>query len=112
MIEQTKITNIMEIRHLFPLTLSLITLTCLTGGAFGYETTAPVDSSEAGPRLAGQIVHSITNDSRMVAGNGDISLMWFGSPANGELAFGKADFWGVVRGNITTAAICTCRATN
>ncbi|MEI6644959.1 MAG: LamG-like jellyroll fold domain-containing protein [bacterium] len=87
----------------FPLTLSLVMLTCLTGGAFGGETTAPGDSKEAGPRLAAQIVHSTDKDSRMVTGNGDISLMWFGSPANGELAFGKADFWGVVRGNITTA---------
>jgi len=86
--------------HLF--SLSLITWISLTGGAFGGETAAPIDSKEAGPRLASQIVHSITNDSRMVTGNGDISLMWFGSPAKCDLAFGKADFWGVVRGNIAT----------
>ncbi len=39
----------------------------------------------------------------MVAGNGDISVMWSGGGGAYQLFFGKADFWGVVRGNITTA---------
>ncbi len=71
-------------------------------GALGQDVE-PVASAERGPALAGQVVHSIDKPAQLVTGNGDISLMWDGPSGDFHLAYGKSDFWGVVRGNIATA---------
>jgi hypothetical protein len=73
-------------------------------GRLPADEAAPVLSVERGPVLANKISHTLDSGNKdLVTGNGDISLMWTASPHNWQLSFGKSDFWGVVRGNITTA---------
>ena len=64
----------------------------------------PDRSAERGPALAAGIsARARDNYKQLVAGNGDASVMWTGAGGNNTLYFGKADFWGVVRGNFTGA---------
>jgi len=63
----------------------------------------PDTSAGDGVRIANSVFHEIIHPAQLVTGNGDISLMWNGSGGDSTLWFGKSDFWGIVRGNITTA---------
>ncbi len=95
--------------------ISLLTrLCCVLAGVGAVATLAvatpvaaqikPDLSVERGPALAGGIsARARANYKQLVAGNGDASVMWTGSGGNHTLYFGKADFWGVVRGNFTGA---------
>jgi hypothetical protein len=78
----------------------LLVIALAPGFSRADELTPPADRGVA---LANSIVHAIDAPAQLVTGNGDLALMWNGAAGRFDLAYGKADFWGVVRGNITTA---------
>jgi len=66
------------------------------------EITIP-KASVKGPELADK-VHGVSDrKGRLVTGNGDLGVVLTGGRGNLNLGLGKNDFWGVVRGGVSTA---------
>jgi len=81
----------------------VLSLVCLNLGALFAEEVQPPLVSEKGSELAATVRGTSDRKSRLVTGNGDLGVVLTGGSGKLNLGLGKNDFWGVVRGGISTA---------
>ena len=80
-----------------------LSLLCLNLGTLFAEEVQPPIVSEKGSELAASVRGMSDRKGRLVTGNGDLGVVLTGGGGKLNLGLGKNDFWGVVRGGISTA---------
>ena len=66
-----------------------------------------LDPAIRGPEIASQIHGVYDKPVQLLLGNGDLGIVTEGTPGNWKVGIGKSDFWGVMRGSITTVGCLT-----
>ena len=66
-----------------------------------------LDPAIRGPEIASQIHGVYDKPGQLLLGNGDLGIVTEGTPGNWKVGIGKSDFWGVMRGSITTVGCLT-----